>query len=130
MTQVLLVALGGAIGAILRYLTGLITIRIAGKSKVLTGTVIANSLGCLLAGTLLGWITAVDHPGDGIVLFLTVGILGSYTTFSTFSLEISRLLKESWGELITYLFLQMVLAIGLAALGYMITLWIAGGVYG
>ena len=130
MTQVLLVALGGAIGAILRYLTGLITIRIAGKSKVLTGTVIANSLGCLLAGTLLGWITAVDHPGDGIVLFLTVGILGSYTTFSTFSLEISRLLKESWGELITYLFLQMVVAIGLAALGYIFTLWIAGVVNG
>jgi len=130
MTQVLLVALGGAIGAILRYLTGLITIQAVGKSNVLTGTVIVNSLGCLLAGILLGWITAIDHPGVGIMLFLTVGILGSYTTFSTFSLEISRLLKESWSELITYLFLQMVLAIGLAALGYMITLWIAGGVYG
>jgi CrcB protein len=130
MIEVLFVALGGAIGAILRYLTGLITIQAVGKSQVLTGTVIANSLGCLLAGVLLGWITAVDHPGDGILLFLTVGILGSYTTFSTFSLEISRLLKESWGELSTYLFLQMVVAIGLAALGYMITLWIAGGVHG
>ena len=130
MIQVILIALGGAIGAILRYLTGLITIRSLGKSKVLTGTVIANSLGCLLAGVLLGWITAVDHPGDGVVRFLTVGILGSYTTFSTFSLELSRLLKESWGELVTYLFLQMVVAIGLAALGYYITLWIAGGVNG
>jgi len=130
MIQIFLVAIGGAIGAVLRYLTGRLTIRVAGKSNVLTGTVIANSIGCLLAGILLGWFTASGHPGDGIVLFLTVGILGSYTTFSTFSLEISRLLKESWGELITYLFLQMVLAIGLAALGYMITLWIAGGVYG
>jgi fluoride exporter len=130
MTQILLVALGGAIGAILRYLTGLIIIRTVGKSQVLTGTVIANSLGCLLAGILLGWITAVDHPGDGIVLFLTVGILGSYTTFSTFSLEISRLLKESWSELVTYLFLQVIVAIGLAILGYIITLSIAGGWHG
>lgn len=130
MTEGFLVALGGAIGAILRYLTGLITIRIVGKSQVMTGTVISNSLGCLLAGILLGWITAVDHPGDGVLLFLTVGILGSYTTFSTFSLEISRLLKESWSELITYLFLQIIVAIGLAVLGYIITLWIAGGVHG
>jgi fluoride exporter len=130
MTQVLLVALGGAIGAILRYLTGLITIRVVGKSMVFTGTVIANSLGCLLAGILLGWFTTTGQPGEGIALFLTVGILGSYTTFSTFSLEISRLLKESWGELITYLCLQVVLAISLCAVGYLVTLWIAGGLNG
>jgi fluoride exporter len=130
MTQILLVALGGAIGAVLRYLTGRLTIRVAGKSNVLTGTVIANSLGCLLAGILLGWFTATEHPGDGIALFLTVGILGSYTTFSTFSLEISRLLTESWNKLLTYLFLQVVLAISLCAAGYIVTLWVAGGLNG
>jgi fluoride exporter len=130
MTQVFLVALGGAIGAILRYFTGRLTIRIAGKSNVLTGTVIANSLGCLLAGILLAWFTASEHPGEGIALFLTVGILGSYTTFSTFSLEVSRLLNESRDELITYLFLQCVLAILFCAAGYMATLWMMGGLNG
>lgn len=127
MTEIFLIAIGGAIGAVLRYTTGLLTLHFAGNSKVLTGTVIANSVGCLLAGILLGWFTAMEHPGDGIALFLTVGILGSYTTFSTFSLELSRLMKESWRRLITYLFLQLVMAITLCGAGYAVTMWLAGG---
>ncbi len=130
MIQVLLVAFGGAIGALMRYLTSLATVRIIGKSRVLTGTVAANSLGCLLAGILLGWVSVVEHPGENIVLFLTIGILGSYTTFSTFSLELSRLLKKPYPELLTYLFLQMVVVIGLAALGYLSAILLAGRIYG
>lgn len=130
MTQFILIAIGGAIGAVLRYLTGLVTIRVMGKSNIATGTVIANCAGCLLAGILLAWYSEVENYNENLSQFLTIGILGSYTTFSTFSLEISRLLKESWGELFTYLFLQLVVAIGLAALGFYITLWIAGGVNG
>ena len=129
MTEVFLVALGGAIGAVLRYTTGLITLRIVGNSRVMTGTVVANSVGCLLAGMLLGWSTAADYSGGGIVLFLTVGILGSYTTFSTFSLELSRLIKESWSKLLSYLFLQLVVAISLCAAGYAVTLWLMGGLH-
>ncbi|MFU8813675.1 MAG: fluoride efflux transporter FluC [Balneolaceae bacterium] len=130
MTQILLVALGGAIGAVCRFLTGLAIHRMAGRSKVLTGTVIANALGCLIAGILLGWFTATEQSGGGMGLFLTVGILGSYTTFSAFSLEVSQLLKESWGELSAYLFLQLVLAILLCAAGYIATLWMLGGLNG
>lgn len=130
MIQVLLVALGGAVGAVMRYLTALATARIIGKSRVLTGTVVANSIGCLLGGILLGWVSVAAHPGENIVLFLSIGILGSYTTFSTFSLELSRLLRKPYSALITYLLLQMVVVIGLAAFGYLMVIWLAGGIYG
>ena len=130
MTHLLLVAIGGAVGATLRYLTGLITIRLFRKSKVLTGTVIANSIGCLIAGIILGVVTANGQLNEEIILFLTVGILGSYTTFSTFSLELSRLINESWSNLLTYLFIQVIVAIFLCVAGYICTLWLMGGNFG
>lgn len=130
MTHILLVAIGGAVGATLRYLTGLLAIRLFGKSRVLTGTVIANSLGCLIAGIILGVVTANGQLNDEIILFLTVGILGSYTTFSTFSLELSRLINESWSKLVAYLFIQVVVAILLSAAGYLCTLWLMEGNFG
>ena len=130
MTHLLLVAIGGAVGATLRYLTGLITIRLFRKSKVLTGTVIANSLGCLTAGMILGVVTANGQLNEEIILFLTVGILGSYTTFSTFSLELSRLINESWSKLAAYLFIQVIFAILLCVAGYLSTLWLMGEIFG
>lgn len=130
MTQILLIALGGAIGASLRYLTSLTAIRIFKHSNVITSTVISNGIGCLIGGILLGWFTVTESSSENLSLLLTVGILGSYTTFSAFSLELSQLIEESWQKLITYLFLQLVGAFGLAVAGFFIVLHYIGGVGG
>lgn len=127
MTDLILIACGGALGAVLRYLLTLWTAEKTGNSRVFTGTVAANCAGCLLAGLVIGWFSVSGHPDSATALFLTVGLLGSFTTFSTFSLELSRLLNEP-SELIKYLFWQAGFAIFLAATGIFLGSLI-GGVY-
>jgi len=126
MTEILLVALGGAIGAVLRYLTGIAAIKLFNKPQVYTGTLIANVLGCLLAGAVIAFITITDGMPDSALLFLTVGILGSYTTFSTFALEAGTLLKGSFSKLALYLTWQVAGAFLALIVGYELVLFIGG----
>ena len=118
MLQIFLVAAGGAIGAVLRFMTGLIVVRVYGKSNVITGTVIANIAGCFLVGILFGLINAKGLFHNDIILFMTTGVLGSYTTFSSFTLEFVRLAKSSLKKTFQYLFLQLIVAFGMVFLGY------------
>lgn len=118
MINLLLIALGGAIGASLRFLTGKAAIKLFGKHDVFTGTVFANIAGCLFAGTLLGLVSVEQLLNQTSILFLTIGILGSFTTFSTFILEAYQIGKESAPKLVTYLFLQLFVALLAAVAGY------------
>ena len=118
MINLLFIALGGAIGASMRFLTGLLAIRLFGKSEVLTGTVLANVIGCLFAGILLGLVSVEQLLKQTSILFLTIGILGAYTTFSTFVLEAYLLGKTSIPKSLTYLFLQLILAFIATMAGY------------
>ena len=83
------IMLGGALGALLRYAVGCMTAGI----RVLAlpvGTLTVNLLGCLILGLLTGY---ADHHTDlprHLVLMLTVGFCGAFTTFSTFSAETLR----------------------------------------
>ncbi len=77
----LLVALGGAVGAVMRYGVGLLALRVAGPG-VPWGTWAANALGCLLIGLALPLV-----KGDDARLAVLVGVLGSFTTFSTYSAD-------------------------------------------
>lgn len=120
MNLILLIALGGAFGAVLRYATNLAAIRIFGLEHVITGTVIANATGCLIAGILLAVFNPLHNDPTSLSLFFTVGILGSYTTFSSFSLEVWKLLESDLKKLGSYLFLQLVVALGLTGLGFQI----------
>lgn len=83
----LLVALGGAVGAVARYGVGLVALRWG--EAVPLGTWIVNALGCLLIGLALPLVRA-----DGARLAVLVGVLGSFTTFSTYSAD-TVLLWES-----------------------------------
>ena len=94
MNSILLVGIGGFIGSILRYL---VTIWSQGMFKELSfplGTLIVNITGCLLLGLFNGWAENHQFFTSQIRLFLFVGILGSYTTFSTFSYETIELLQN------------------------------------
>ena len=75
----LLVALGGALGATARYGVGLVALR---WPDLPAGTWIANAVGCLLIGLALPLVRDADAR-----LVLLVGVLGSFTTFSTYSAD-------------------------------------------
>lgn len=83
------VALGGAIGASLRYLLSLVTI----KSSFPFMTFITNIIGALIIGFVVG-LYAKNNISTVQQLFLKTGVCGGFTTFSTFSLESLILLEK------------------------------------
>ncbi|WP_185805087.1 fluoride efflux transporter CrcB [Pontivivens nitratireducens] len=87
------VALGGAIGAALRYLAGRLAIRV-GLSDFATVTLGVNVLGSFLMGVAAIWLVRRGVGNAQVSLFLTTGLLGGFTTFSTFSLDLMRLIEE------------------------------------
>ena len=87
------VGLGGALGACVRYLVGKWAVERFGASFPV-GTLIVNLTGCCLIGAVMALLAArgVAHPAPR--LFLVVGILGGYTTFSSFAYESVVLLEQ------------------------------------
>jgi CrcB protein len=93
MRQLLVVAAGGAAGAVMRWLMASGIQRMAGGAFP-WGTFIVNALGSFLLGFLFVWLIERSSASELIRLALTVGFLGAFTTFSTYSLESIRLLQE------------------------------------
>ncbi len=96
MVNLLYVALGGGLGAVCRYLCGLIP---AFSAKWLFGsTLLVNFFGCLLIGVVTealdGVLLSNPQLGDKVNLLLKVGFCGGFTTFSTFSLEMFNMLDD------------------------------------
>lgn len=95
MNPFLMVAAGGALGAMARYAAGLAATRMFGAGSWPWGTFAANVVGGLLIGLVTGWLAyrgAVQS--EAIRLFVVVGVLGGFTTFSAFSLEVVSLLER------------------------------------
>ena len=86
-----IVGLGGALGAIARYLLGGLAQRLLG-SEFPWGTMAANISGCFLIGLIAGLLPEGESTSSR--LFLVVGILGGFTTFSAFGFETLNLLKD------------------------------------
>ena len=95
MMQIALVGAGGAVGSIARYLTGIGVGRLFPSSPTWTGTFLVNVLGGLLMGLLVGTLALkVSEGGERWRLLFGVGVLGGFTTFSTFSLDAVGLLQR------------------------------------
>ena len=93
MLNIIAVFMGGGIGAVVRYLTTLISCKYLSNSCYATFGV--NVIGCLLIGYILGIVLyKSDIINPTLKLFLTVGLLGGLTTFSTFSWEAFLFVKE------------------------------------
>ncbi|MCE2405716.1 MAG: CrcB family protein [Dehalococcoidia bacterium] len=92
MTYFLLVALGGAAGAMARY--GVDRVVFAHLASALVATAIVNVSGSFALGLLAGFLGPRSGWPDQVTMLVAVGFLGSYTTFSTLSLATVTLLEE------------------------------------
>ena len=118
LTATAYVALGGAIGAVGRYQLGRLMTHMLGVKTVTTfpwATLTANVVGSLAMGLLAGWMARAGQGGEPMRLLLGVGLLGGFTTFSAFSLEMMLLIERGQISLaLTYAAVS--LFAGLAAL--------------
>lgn len=114
----LFVAFGGGLGAWLRYLTGTLMTRAIGPvaaSAFPWATLTINVAGSLVMGLLAGWLARHGQGGEQWRLLLGVGVLGGYTTFSSFSLELALLVERgTLGAAFAYALVSV--GAGLAAL--------------
>ena len=117
MNQLLAIAGGGALGALLRYWISNATYAFTG-SAFPYGTLLVNVAGSLVMGFLYIWLLERMPAGGALRAFLLIGLLGAFTTFSTFSIETLNLMES--GQLVraaSNVLLSVVLCIGAAALG-------------
>jgi CrcB protein len=92
MTKILLVGLGGFVGALSRYgLSGIVHRQVGGSFPY--GTLVVNVLGCLAVGGFLHLVEDRSMLGPGARVFLSIGLLGGFTTFSSFGYETVELLR-------------------------------------
>jgi CrcB protein len=116
MTALFQVALGGALGAVLRYLTGLGILRLFGATPMPLGVLTVNILGALLAGLFVG--LAAQRGLMHLSPFILTGILGGFTTFSAFSLEAVTLYERgALGLAAIYVLANVTLSIAALMLG-------------
>jgi CrcB protein len=106
--QLLLVGLGGALGAVLRWKLGGFVLHHTPDWRFPLGTFVVNVVGCLVAGLLGGLVTTLDWFKPDTRLFLFTGLLGGFTTFSAFGLETVHLLRRSaYGVALAYAVLSV-----------------------
>lgn len=122
-----LVALGGATGAVLRFHAGRLAGTLAGPHAAFPwGTFSINVAGSFAMGLLAGWLARAGEGGEAWRLLLAVGVLGGFTTFSSFSLETALLIERGMAGLAaTYALGSMLAGIGGLFLGLMMIRWAA-----
>lgn len=107
-----LVGVGGAVGAPLRYLTDLV-VQARHDSLMPWGTVVVNVAGSFVLGATAGAVALADLP-PWVLTFVGTGVCGALTTFSTFGYETVRLVRDgAWPTALGYLTVSLLL--GLAA---------------
>ncbi len=110
--KLLLIGLGGFIGAPLRYI---VSSRVPKVRNIPAGTLTVNLLGSIV----LSLLTFSSEP-ESMVYFVNIGVLGSFTTFSTFAYETFKLLEE--GQNLSFflnIFLNVILCISGVSFAYM-----------
>lgn len=119
-----LVALGGACGAVLRYLTGLGVLRLFGHQDFPLAILTVNVIGSCLMGAFV--VAAAQKGLTHLSPLVMTGLLGGFTTFSAFSLETANLIERgAFGQAALYVLLSVGLSVG----GLFLGLWMARGVF-
>ena len=94
MIEIMWIGMGGFVGAALRYLTGAIMQRLMGQNGFLYGTFAVNFIGSLLIGYLITTANTSGFMSLTAQTFLVTGLLGAFTTFSTFSYQTWDLMQQ------------------------------------
>ena len=119
MTSLSLVALGGAIGASLRYLTGYGMLRLLGYQEFPLAIITVNVIGSFLMGVFV--VVSAERGLTHYGPFVMTGVLGGFTTFSAFSLETVTLIERgATGQAALYVALSVVLSVGALMAGLML----------
>ena len=115
---ILFIAIGGAIGSVLRFLTTVLVSKFYSNHFPLA-TFMVNVIGCFLIGILMGFLTKNALDNSNLKYFLVTGFCGGFTTFSAFSAE-SVLMLESgkFNALFWYLLISVAGGISLTWLAY------------
>jgi CrcB protein len=117
MGSALAVGLGGALGSLARW--GLREAALALGAQAWWGTWVANAFGCFVLGAVLGFVESErGNLSDSMRLFLTLGLTGGLTTFSTFSVEVLNWLRAGqWPQALAYALLSVFFGVLCAFLG-------------
>ena len=113
----LFIGCGSFLGGAARYLVS-IAMKTVGKGFP-WGTLVVNLVGCLFIGLLWGFFSKSASENSSWALFMTVGICGGFTTFSTFSKEALMMLQAgNFFSLLAYVVISVIAGIALVAAGY------------
>ena len=118
MSNFLLVAVGGSIGALTRYVFYITSKNFFSLNNLFINTLIINIIGSFLIGYLIVLLENKSFSQDFLKYFFIIGILGSFTTFSAFSLEtIELLVSKRYLIAFFYIFLSLFLCLLFTFLG-------------
>ncbi len=121
MNHVLIVAAGGAIGAALRHLAGMTALRVLGPGFP-WATLFVNIAGSFIMGLFVAWLAhRASGTSNELRLFVATGILGGFTTFSAFSLDVALLAER--GEMVPAAF-YILSSVLIAILALFAGLWL------
>jgi len=124
--MVLMVAMGGAIGSAARYLVGVLATRLFGITFP-WGTLIVNIAGSFMMGVLVSLLALRFSVGNEVRGFLAIGLLGGFTTFSSFALDFVYLYeKKQYLTAMGYMSVTVICSVLALFLGLAVTRSLAG----
>lgn len=117
---ILYIAIGGAIGSVLRYLTSVLVSKFWSNSFPLA-TFIVNVAGCFLIGFFIGYLEKNQFTNDALKWFLITGFCGGFTTFSAFGVE-NQFLFQNNHSFLAIAYIGLSIFVGLLAVWLGLTL--------